>query len=389
MSTRWLPLARATIVLGAALLAAAAPSAALIDERIHRHDGVRLEVTFNQPGFDGRASDQLEQRVINLISKAAPGSEVRLSIYTFTQEPIARALLEANRRDVVVHVIADHKSLRKRAAVLDLLRYGDADTPGLTGCEGPLRVCRFGCHGFLSNHNKFMLLSTLRDGSRSVVAQTSSNFTRGQRRHYNDLLVIKGHDALYDTYLDYFSDLERRRWSPRYYQRVHPGSDMVVHFFPRFFGKDPVEQVLKRVRCDDDSIIRVAHSRFDRFRSGVARRLRQLADQGCDVQVIVRNEPSQFSPGRPVVRKLDELVTILPYDEPGSQHNAIHTKLILIRAQLRGSEAPQHLVLTGSHNLSLTSLRLNDEVLLQIRDADLFDAYERFWESILSGDEAS
>jgi len=42
------------------------------------------------------------------------------------------------------------------------------------------------------------------------------------------------------------------------------------------------------------------------------------------------------------------------------------------------------LVLTGSHNLSVTSLRLNDDTLLRIESEALFDAYRRFWEDILA-----
>jgi phosphatidylserine/phosphatidylglycerophosphate/cardiolipin synthase-like enzyme len=378
------------MALGLASLGVVAPAAALVDERVVRDDGVRMEVTFNRPGLSGRASERLEQRIIDLIAQAAPGSEIRLSIYTFTRTQIARALLDANRRGVVVYVIADNRSLRKRRQVLNLLRRGDGVLAGLSGCEGPcVRVCRVGCHGFHINHNKFVLFSALADGSRSVVAQTSSNFTRGQHRHYNDLLVVKGDGALYQTFLDYFDDLRRRRWSPGYYRQERIGAGVVVHFFPRLFGRDPVVQALDDVQCDGGGVIRLAHSRFDSFRRGVARRLRALAADGCDVRVIVRQEPRRFSPGRAVMRQLEGLVTELPYQGDGVTRNAIHTKLMLIKAPFRGSAEPRHLVFTGSHNLSITSLRLNDEVLLRIDDESLFAAYERFWNGIVAAHESS
>jgi len=197
----------------------------------------------------------------------------------------------------------------------------DDSLPPLSGCEGECAtICWPGCQGFNINHNKFALFSELEDGSRWVVV-----------------------------------------------------------------GADPVLDILDGVECDDDSLIRVAHSRFEAQRSNVAKRLRTLAEHGCDVHVIARSEPGKRSPGTSVVDELEDLITVLPYKGPElrGRRNALHTKLILIKARYRGSEEPHHIVLTGSHNLSITSLRLNDEVLLRIDDEAVFDSYAGFWESII------
>ncbi|MFW6092714.1 MAG: phospholipase D-like domain-containing protein, partial [Pseudomonadota bacterium] len=296
----------------------------------------------------------------------------------------------ARRKGVTVRVVADSKSLATDDSALEMLMNGNDELPPLGGCDGGcVSVCRAGCHGFHINHNKFLLLSELEDGSRWVVAQSSANFTAGQHRNYNDLLVFHNDRELYATFEAYFDDLDRRLWSPRYYREEETTSGIAVHFFPRLFGPDPIVDILDSVQCDPGSTIRVAHSRFESFRLDVARKLRELSDQGCDVHAILRREPRRFSPGRAVLGELDELATVLPYKghDIDGKRNAIHTKLMLIKAPHGGSEEPRHLVLTGSHNLSVTSLHLNDEVLLRVDNAALFAAYEKFWDEILQAHE--
>lgn len=365
-------------------------AAGLVDEHIVMPGGIELQATFNQPGFGGDVSTRLEDRIVELISLASPGSEIRVSMYTFRRPNTAVALLEARDRGVNVRVIVDRKSFRGGSPALDLLRRGGEGFAPLDGCDdGPcVKVCRFGCQGLHINHNKFVLLSALDDGSRWVVAQTSANLTAAQLGHYNDLLVIRNDRSLYRAFTDYFDDLGQRRWAPRPFRRARGDSPIEAFFFPRPFGPDPIAAMLERVSCTGDSVIRVAHSRFESFRGGVARQLKALSEAGCDVQVLLRQEPALRSPGVAVLEALDELTTVLPYrgDEPA--RNAIHTKLILIRAPIGESEEPRHFVLTGSHNLSITSLRLNDEVLLRIESEELFDSYWDFWNGILEDHQA-
>jgi phosphatidylserine/phosphatidylglycerophosphate/cardiolipin synthase-like enzyme len=40
-------------------------------------------------------------------------------------------------------------------------------------------------------------------------------------------------------------------------------------------------------------------------------------------------------------------------------------------------------VLTGSHNLDLFSLRGNDETLIEVRDQQIYDQYNQFLDQIL------
>jgi len=360
--------------------------AALVDDRVTLAGGVRVDLTFNQPGLEDGDSTRLEDRVIELIGRATSGSEIRVSMYTFRRTEIARALLRANARGVQVEVLVDDKTVSGENEVVALLTEGDEALGPLGGCEdGCFKVCRSGCHGIHINHNKFLLFSELSDGSRWVVAQTSANFTKGQNSQYNDLIVVNNDRSLYQAFVDYYDDLvTTSSWSPRYYTVKTSDSGITAYFFPRMFGPDPVVAFLDRVECGADARIRLAHSRFETFRYAVAERLAQLADEGCDVHAILRWEPNVYSPGKRILGQLDGLYTLLPYKNVWGEklRNAIHTKLLLVKARYDGSDDPHHVVFTGSHNLSITSLHLNDEVLLRLEHPAIFEAYERFWQGI-------
>ena len=356
------------VVWGALLLLIAQVAIAdLVDKRVMLDD-IELQATFNRPGLRGDSSSRLEDRLVQLVAMAIPGSRIYVSMYTFRRERMAQALLDADSRGVVVSVVVDDKSLGSEP---------------LQNCGGEcVTICWRACHGFHINHNKFLLFSHLDDGSQWVVAQSSANFTDGQLHHYNDLVVIKNDGTLFRAFEDYFYDLRHGVRSPLYFRRQRGESPVRAYFFPRLIGPDPVVRMLEKVHCEPDSVIRLAHSRFESFRNRVARRLSELADDGCDIHIILRDEPAKRSPGSLVVDSLDEHLTVLPYAGEEARNNAIHTKLMLISAPYGDSRRHRHFVITGSHNLSVTSLRLNDEAMLRIDNEALFEAYLAFWEDI-------
>ncbi len=97
---------------------------------------------------------------------------------------------------------------------------------------------------------------------------------------------------------------------------------------------------------------------------------------------MVREEPEHKSPGTKIRETLGSNLKVLPFktagmEEPGP--NSIHSKIVLIEASIDGSKDKKTLVMTGSHNLNLTSLRLNDEVLLKIWDPVVFADYLKYW----------
>ena len=70
-------------------------------------------------------------------------------------------------------------------------------------------------------------------------------------------------------------------------------------------------------------------------------------------------------------------VDVRQYDDKGGNH--VHSKYLLIDSEYQdGSTAKaRKLVWTGSHNYTEPALRFNDETLLRVDDADVFEAYQK------------
>lgn len=355
-----------------------------------------LEVVFNTPGFQDKPGTSIEKKIIELIQSAVPGSSIHISIYIFRHQKIAQELVAASDRGVNVEIILDGKSKKHLKSpghavhILTTSRNGQpalrcqAD-PCVTFCDS---LAGSSCRGLHINHNKFLLFSHLKDGTQNVVAQTSYNLNLNQNLQYNDMVIIKNDPRLYENYLRYWRSLKKDKVKMTRVKSLHGKNGIKAYLFPRLTGADPVLRILNTVSCEPTgSQIRVVQSRFDRFRVDIAKRLAALRDQGCDIKVIVRSETKLISPTKKLRPLLGKDLYILPFQTSKGitiQKNSVHSKLILIDASLKGSKEKKSLVLTGSHNLDLPSLRTNDEVLLSIPDRDLYEKYLRFWERILS-----
>ncbi len=355
-----------------------------------------IETYFNTPGFGGDSSTLLEDQIIQLFQQADESTKINVSLYTFSRVPVAMAMLEAQARGASIELVMDDKNLdqvKKVGAALNILVNGAQGLPGLKcGKKSCITFCKGSCTGLWINHNKFFLFSKLKQSlkvsgqnkiSEYIVAQTSANLTEGQLKNYNDLVVIKNDKPFYDGMMNYWKKLKKDSFNLKKTETLDGQKGLKSYFFPRLLGSDPVQKILEQVRCDlPGSKIRVIQSRFDDGRSYLAKLLADLSDQGCDLKVIVRDEPDQDSPGRQVVSHLGRNLAILPYkgkDGEIKANNSIHSKVILINARMDGMKKKETLVLTGSHNLNTTSLRTNDETLFKINDLKTFNSYLNYW----------
>lgn len=353
-----------------------------------------IESTFNIPGWSGAKTTTIENRVIELINQAVPGSSIHFSMYDFDRTPIALALLRANARGVKVNAVFDGAlkgELKKQNSAMNILFNGSSSL-GLSklNCTNNqcLKFCKtmiFGnsCRGLQNNHNKFILLSGLNDGRKNVVAMSSANWTDGQLNLHNDMITVFDDVKLYNELLKYWEALRDQNGS---FPLMIEGDSLAVFTFPNK-GYDPVLELLNKTSCQlPNSKIRILQSRFTDHRSAVAARLVELAKQGCDVKVLVRDEPDMSSPGKRISSILGSLMNVLKFHTKGAPDRlgSVHSKIVLIDASIGNSTVRIPLVLAGSHNLNGTSLTQNDELLARIVNQSIFNQYMNFWNQTYS-----
>lgn len=333
---------------------------------------------FNYPPDADTPDDQLEELLLDLLAEAPPGSEVRAAFFTWSRTRMARAFGDALDRGVDVEVVVGntnrHPDGRDWQAIGILKdRLGDR----LTICdEGGDN----GCIGTGIQHNKFVLFSSLEDGSQDVVFQSSANLTNPQRTAFNNVVVIRGDTTLYDAYRAYWTDLKAQQRDLDYYRSTVGDLRTKAYFFPRD-GGDTVVNILGNVHCDQGATIRIAMAFFTNVRVAIADRLRQMAMDGCDIGLVLRDAPEYNSVGGEVRSALthpDIDLAVFGVND----HPSVHSKYLIIDGAYGAQATEQKLVWTGSHNYTGPALTRNDETLLKIRDEAVMQAYMTDWQTL-------
>lgn len=344
---------------------------------------VPRQAWFNHPPVDGSPDTALEEVILGLLAKAAPGSEVRAAWYTFSRRRMAAGFVEAARRGVDVRIVLGNTNVNDGcvdwAAVADLKAGLGADH--VTIC----RPCQDGggCQGTGINHNKFMTLSRLTDGSSNVVVQSSANLTNPQLHEHNNLVVVRDDPGLHTAYRGYWTDLSRQRQNLNYYH-VEDGDHTRVYFYPRAEG-DTVVGIMGNADCAAGARIRLVMAFFTDARLEVAQALASARRAGCRVTAVVRDDPPTY-PGDQVLATLrGGGVDVRLFPVVGER--TIHSKYLLIDGQYAGV-AGRKLVWTGSHNYTGGALRSNDETLLRVDDESVFMSFDADFRGILAALEA-
>ncbi|MFJ3903375.1 phosphatidylserine/phosphatidylglycerophosphate/cardiolipin synthase family protein [Streptomyces sp. NPDC090025] len=353
---------------------------------------VTTTATFNDPAGDSAAQNRIRDHVVDLITRAEPASTISISMYTFTDDAVTRALTAAKDRGVDVRVILDHSTLAKDGS----------EYPALAGALGTDRsqgswvyVCpeRRGCIGGrvlpgdkdgAMNHNKFFLFSAT-GGAKDVVVQSSANLSGIQRTDLFNNAVTLVDSGLYGIYQDYFADLlAYGTTSPTgltHYYRTPASGPYKAYFFPRkeaagtTYDADPstdtIKLILDNVSCAGGTQVRMAANLFTRRE--VAAKLVALKNAGCTV--ILAHDGAAGSMSGDVESivsgKLSKRVECAESRGTGVAKVGLHSKYLLIEGGYDGV-AGRKLVWTGSHNYTYPALRSGDETLLKIDDPALY-----------------
>ncbi|HEX2130720.1 MAG TPA: phospholipase D-like domain-containing protein, partial [Actinophytocola sp.] len=338
---------------------------------------VRTGAVFNDPvGGDGTA---IVRRICDLVHQAPSGSRIRIAHFVVSGDAgldFATELIAAHRRGVDVQIVLDGWQDTTPAAEALRAALGTDETRAswLHVCS---RVSPEGntssCIGTKGQHNKFYLFSRT-GGASDVVVQSSANFTDlNSRTYWNNAVTLVGNTRLYRAYDAYFEDLAAERATDDYYRTTTTGmrGGMVrSYFFPRAEG-DHVLEILDQVGCRGGTTIRIGMSEWDTYRIAIARRLVELSGQGCSVSIV----HGLMDPEVRDTLSADPSIQLRELSVSDALPGRIHSKYFLVDGEFDG-ERDARWVFTGSPNWNHTSLRRNDEAMIQTNVRSVYDAYE-------------
>lgn len=314
--------------------------------------------------------DLLEQRV----EEVPPGGSIDWMAYYFRDERLADALIRAHQRGVAVRVCLEGLPRHRRAndSIIDRLR---------RGIGKGLRVDRR-LLGASHLHSKMYCFS----GPLPHALVGSFNPSGNDPDDSGMIADIgdqdRGHNVLFE--------IDDPRLVQAFVSRIaaiHSGANPFgplaaseratvragrerAFFFPRR-GHSPLEELLEELGPTAELRIAASHIR-DRF---VAWKLAELASRGARVQVLTHHTRRR-SPERLIRYLRARGVATYRYRHPDDL--PMHAKFILAQDGRRRWSA------FGSYNLTMTSRRLNQELLAVSTDKDLWSALDSRWHAIMS-----
>ena len=315
-----------------------------------------------------RNSRVILARVIAAINHTPRREIVRIAVWNFDDLPTRQALIRADKRGVDVRVVvAGSVANRNWTALARQLNKRKGDGSFARKCTG-------GCRSRAKiMHSKVFLFSRI-GRQRGISMYGSANLTTpAGNRQWNDMVTTHSW-PLYRAFEQLFGEYARDRTvRPAYTRR--DVRQYRVWTWPAANHNSILEE-LRNVQCrgalgmrGGRTKIRIAVAGwFDAFGNDIARRVRFLWNQGCDIKVVTTlagrgvNQILKAGYGRGPV-PIDRIG--IDRNEDGVPDKYLHMKAIAIKGVFAGNRRANVLI-TGSPNWSTRASR-SEEVLIRWR----------------------
>ena len=327
---------------------------------------------FNNPTGSRSQQTVLMDQIIAAVNNVPSGSIIRIVAYSFDYQPVADALIAAKKRGAQVRLLIDSHTETDQIRQLRSA-FGTGTSDGTY-----LRTCKYSCMANEPSfiHSKLYLFSRT-GGAKHVSMNSSANLAEGgTSRSWNNTYTTVGDKTIYDANVDNFNDMLPDKTNTDYYHTVQSGN-LKEYFFPRAGStktSDTLYNILNDVSCP--SSIKLTTYFWTSARLYLADKLAALKKAGCSVEVIYPDGPGNQDTIYPEVTAALLKGNIPTYNTRpfNGLGNYVHNKVILIDGTYQ-SVPNQKIVYATSQNLTMTSLRESNEVMLRIPIPDVYGAY--------------
>lgn len=344
---------------------------------------------FNDPTGPRAGQHAIVTQLNRGIDAAPKGALITMTQYLYDQGSTTDALLRAHRRGVRVQVLVDS---RARSAALTKLRKGLGTNKSRPGF---VVTCRQSCMATATSimHAKFFLFSRTGSQLNTSMITSANPHTVNTEDSWNNLHTIANNKVLYTSLRRYFTDMLADRTNLNYYRTTSSGI-YKLYLYPRTVRRSSdivLLDVLNHVSCkkvtkgygrQGRTQIRVAMLIWTAPRANIARRLWQLHDQGCLVEVITNKARVGPTAMSILLKKSKRNGQLKVYDawvdgnRDGVGERYVHHKVVTINGRWFG-KGNTKVVYTGSQNFTGPGTARNNEVLLRVKHGPTHDAYAR------------
>jgi len=334
-----------------------------------------IGATFNDPtGRYGGSPTALMDQIITAVDNVPKGSIIRVVAYSFDYEPMKLALLRAKTRGAQVRLLIDsHTETQQIKDLRKALGTGTSD-------GSYLRTCKYSCMANKPSfiHSKLYLFSRTGGATRVSMNSSANPAWTGVNKSWNNTYTTVD-KTLYDANVDNFNDMLPDKTNTDYYHTVE-SPPLKEYFFPRAGStknSDTIYNILSDVGCSKTgprTTVRLTTYFWTSARLYLAEKLSAMRKAGCNVEVIYPDGSGSQDTIYPEVTAELRSGAIDTWNTRPNAGLYVHNKVILIEGTYQGVGG-QQLVYATSQNLTLTSLRESNEVMLRIPNLPAYGAY--------------
>lgn len=349
---------------------------------------VKPGLIFNDPTGNKAARMRIVSQVEKAIDHAPKGSTIRIANYLFDLPDPATKLILAHRRGVHIQLLIDDNPMSKQTLRMRKVLGTNKSKPSF------VTRCKNGCMSSQPGvmHAKFYLFSQSGVSTNVSMISSANLYTGNSSTSWNNHHTIVGNLVIYNALNTYFDQMIKDKDQPNYFRSVTSGST-TLWFYPQVASAGSSKVVplaaLRRVSCrgaakgfgdkDGRTVVRVEQWGWSVKRLDIAQQLVKLQGQGCNVQVILNNFKTGTSIRRALLHstshgKVKVYNAGIDTNGNGKHDKYMHHKAILINGVWNGNKRAK-VVYTGSANFTGLATATNNEIIMRIQSASVYNAY--------------